>query len=539
MDLLIVTVWTTSKTGIRLDQSELKDKYPLVLAVFIVAVLFRWSGQMPPYDDAYHLKRIASFPALIEFDRDRGENGAWCPWPPLYDVVMSAFPSVEFVPVFGSALFTAAIAWLIARRAGLLAGAISGGVLAISPYLIGISHRGAIDHHWVEPMLVVAIVFAVERRRPVLLAIALTAAMFVQTALLIAAAIAFAIAFFSRASELAVSFAVPAVAIAAYRITRPPGYPSTIWFLGWPHAAMFAAAAIALFCASARRTAGAALGAAIVAPFLPTLLSGTSFFSGDPWLRSILEFQPMFRDASRVGTDIANLTGGAVLAFTLWRRERTIAIFSIAYFVLALSSRRFLVPGIALFAIAGALAATCHPERSEGPGRGGWRDFSLRPSPGSLATLGMTAVVLLPPLCYDAYAMTHQEPQDMRVASIARAVASKPPGRVLAPWWTGHAIDVIGKHPVVIDNFGSMPSDSVFANANDALLQRHPEMLRDYMKRRGITYLVLTKAATGLPATAAATGVDPKMYAGTKLARSTVWWKLTHGEAVPGFYNVP
>src|SRR6185369_11137707 len=96
-----------------------------------------------------------------------------------------------------------------------------------------------------------------------------------------------------------------------------------------------------------------------------------------------------------------------------------------------------------------------------------------------------------------------------RSASIARAVASKPPGRVLAPWWTGHAIDVIGKHSVVIDNFGSMPSDSVFANANDALLQRHPDMLRDYMKRRGITYLVLTRASTGLPATAAAIGVDP------------------------------
>jgi hypothetical protein len=436
----------------------------------------------------------------------------------LYDVAMSAPPSVELVPIFGSALFAAAIAWWMRMRAGLLAGAISGGVLAISPYLIGISHRGAIDHHWVEPMLVVAIAVAAERRRPLLLAVALTAAMFVQTALLIAAAIAFAITFFSRASQLAVSFAVPAVAIAIYRLTRPPGYPGTVWFLGWPHAAVFAAAAICLApsgsAALSRRIAAIAGGSALIAPFLPTLLSGTNFFSGDPWLRSILEFQPMFRDVSRIGTDIANLTGGAMLAFTLWRRERTMAIFSIAYFVLALSSRRFLVPGIALFAIAGALAAVRLP----------WV--------AALATL-------LPPLCYDAYAMTHRERQDMSAASIARSVASKPPGRVLAPWWTGHAIDVIGKHAVVIDNFGSMPSDSVFANANDALLQRHPDKLRDYMQSRGIRYLVFTDARSGLPATAAANGIDPKRYAGTKLARSTVWWKLTHGQAVPGFYNVP
>src|SRR5512144_264369 len=102
---------------------------------------------MPPFDDLYHLKRIAAFPPLVQFDHDRGERGAWCPWPPLYDALMSVLPGLELVPAFGFAAFAAVLAWLMAARAGLLAAAIAGGVVAISPYLIGISHRGAIDHH--------------------------------------------------------------------------------------------------------------------------------------------------------------------------------------------------------------------------------------------------------------------------------------------------------------------------------------------------------------------------------------------------------
>ena len=505
-----------------MNQTDSKHKYPLVVLVFVIALASRWHGVTPPFDDLYHLKRISNFPPVIEFDVDRGERGAWCPWPPLYDAMMGVLPRVELVPPITFALFAAVITWTF--------GGIAGGVLAISPYLIGVSHRGAIDHHWIEPMLVVAILVAVERRARAALAIALTVAMFVQTALLVAAAIAFAIAFVDRASELAISFAVPAVAIVAWRLTLPSTYPGNIWFLGWAHAAVFAAAAIAL---ATRHV----IALAPVAPFVAVLASGANFFGGDPWLRSIIEFQPMLRDPQAIGTDIANLTGGALLAFTLWKRERTVAIFAIVYLLLALSSRRFLVPGIALFAIAGALAVSCHSERSEEPGRAGGstkRDSGAARSPSSLATLGMTAIVLLPPLCYDAYALMHREPPDTHTIAIARSIASLPPGRVLAPWYLGHAIDVIGRHPVVIDNFGSMPDAVVFANANDALLQRHPEKLVEYMRQREIRYLVLTDPRSGLPAAAAALGIDPKMYAGTKLARSTVWWRLTHGQTLPG-----
>ena len=38
-------------------------------------------------DDLYHFKRMAftaaHVPRVLEFDPDRGERGAYCPWPPL------------------------------------------------------------------------------------------------------------------------------------------------------------------------------------------------------------------------------------------------------------------------------------------------------------------------------------------------------------------------------------------------------------------------------------------------------------------------
>jgi len=51
--------------------------------------IFEGSGKprITPVDELYHWKRIAysaaHFPHVLEFDRDRGVGGAFCPWPPL------------------------------------------------------------------------------------------------------------------------------------------------------------------------------------------------------------------------------------------------------------------------------------------------------------------------------------------------------------------------------------------------------------------------------------------------------------------------
>jgi hypothetical protein len=419
-------------------------KFWIAVAVFVMSLTIRFdpAASYPPYDDLYHAKRIAysaaHFPRVLSFDPDRGLSGAPCPWPPLYDLACAALTFTRFplrwLPPIAFSVFAAIVAFF--------AGPVAGIGLAVSPYLIGISKTAAIDHHWAEPALLLLIIFALARRLPILLGIALTAAMFVQTAFLIAAAIAFAICYWQRWG--AISFAIPAVAIAIYRLAQPAGYPDSAWFLGWPHAACFAAAAIA--CAF-----GLLMGTIALVPFLPVLLQGLDFFRRDPWMRSIIEFQPMFRDPSRIGTDIANLTGAALLIPFIARRHPVLASFGIPYLLLALGSRRFLVLAIPLLVIAGSIAAA---EMRR------WAIVAI-------------AATLLPPVAYDAWSIVHPEPTGVPVAQqIADRIRPLPQGRVLAPWWMGHAIDVIGEHAVVIDNFGWMPDEALFARANAALRDR-------------------------------------------------------------------
>jgi hypothetical protein len=441
-------------------------RFWVAAAVFVISITLRFdpAATYPPYDDLYHAKRIAysaaHFPHVLSFDRDRGLNGAFCPWPPLYDLACAAVTRarvpLKWLPPIGFSFFAAAV--------GFALGPVAGIGIAVSPYLINVSKTAAIDHHWVEPALLLLILFATSRRRPLLLGLALTAAMFVQTAFLIAGAIAFAICFRQRWGWI--SFAMPAVAIAIYRMAQPAGYPDSAWFLGWPHAACFAAACVAQTLLSVPAQARVPVphrlvaligGSIVVAPFLPTILHGLSFFGRDAWLRTIIEFQPMFRDISRIGTDIANLTGGAILILVIARRHPTLAAFGITYLLLALTSRRFLVPAIPLLVVAGAIAAA-----------------EMQTKTAAMIAIALT---LGPPIVYDIWCGTGtlacagqtgvSVPQQ-----VATGICPLPPGRVLAPWWMGHAIDVIGRHPVVIDNFGSMPDEALFARASAALHDR-------------------------------------------------------------------
>jgi len=509
----------------------------LFVAVFAVALALRLGGshRVGPYDDAYHLKRIESFPHLIQFDADRD---AWCPWPPLYDFVCGAIGTkhVVWLPPIGFAIFAAALAWRF--------GSVAGFGVALAPYLIGASSVGDIDHHWVEPMLVAFILVALLRRSAGMLAVAITCALFVQTALIVACGLAFIALWLTRCpvagarcpGNLATghrapatghplifdpqrrytfAFLVPALAVAIWRLAVP--YPENAWFLGWSHVALLVAAAVAL--ALRGRWYALPIAVALMLPFLPELIEGTRFFHGDPWLASIVEFQPMFRDASRVGTDVANLGGGVLaLCLILWIGARArggeddsapqgtkiVLLFAIVYTLLAISSRRFLVPGIVTFAIAGSIAvAASRASLGRRPPAGSPRHAAftsrglraagrrLRGCECELVQAIAIALTLLPPLAYDAYALAHPDPSsDSTPFVIAAEIRPLPPGRVLAPWYLGHAIDVFGRHAVVIDNFGSMPDETRFELANDALAQRHPEQLLAYCRRNHVEYVV-------------------------------------------------
>jgi len=108
-------------------------------------------------------------------------------------------------------------------------------------------------------------------------------------------------------------------------------------------------------------------------------------------------------------------------------------------------------------------------------------------------------------------------------------------GRVLTPWSMGHAIDVIGERPVIIDPFGTMSDEIAFDRAHDAYLLRDENALARYCDGAGIRYIVLDNPVYGLQGAAAAVGIDPRNFALTKLAASTWWWRAYYGRVARRF----
>jgi asparagine N-glycosylation enzyme membrane subunit Stt3 len=513
--------------------------------------------RIAPIDELYHWKRMsysaAHFPHVLEFDRDRGIGGAFCPWPPLYDVAAGGaarllgaedadevLNRIIWFPPLLFALFTGLTVFALARRSPLVA-VLTGTALATSPFLVTPSWIGSIDHHFLEPAFTFAILGAsclgirARKRREhiragILLGVAITAAMFVQTALLISAALAFAVLFlWSDCVAATYGFAIAAIAVAVYRLTRAPGFPDNQWFLGWTHAAVFFAAATA--CAwsaggppagpppARRRLVAFLIGVATIFVF-PTishsLLTGAHFFGGDRWLKTIQEFQPLWRaHLADLASVITGLSAGAILVwFLIVRAVRTrdhtrvaVALFALAYLALTITSRRFWIIAIPLLALAGASYVQLIARKR-------------------LAILAALAIVLPPPLQLAGWLITPMLPVPPNQQQWLRAtsfIETLPPGRVLGPWSMGHAIDVEGKHPVIIDNFGTMPDAKTFDVAQQALLEHDEATLAGYCDAAGVRYLALEPPQTAI--------ASANVILGTQRApESTWWWRVWHGQ---------
>jgi asparagine N-glycosylation enzyme membrane subunit Stt3 len=567
---------------------------PLAAAVFVLALACRFlnapyafEGGKPriaPVDELYHWKRMtysaAHFPRVLEFDRDRGVSGEFCPWPPLYDVIGGgaarllgansstdksvcatlaaanrdgrAGPRVErgtdtlvcaasdevlariiwFPPIL-FALFTGIAVFILARRSGTIVATITGIALATSPFLVTTSWIGSIDHHFLEPVLTFAIVGATclgiramtrreKIRAGILLGIAVTAAMFVQTALLIAAALAFAVLFFATDGVAATcGFSIAAIAVAIYRLSRAPGFPDNQWFLGWTHATLFAAAAVACAIIAARgRWRVLALVVGCMIPLaIPTvrtsLFTGSHFLGGDRWLRTIQEFQPLWRARGEdLLSDVAGLSGGAIVVWFLAIRaiktrdsvRFTVALFAIVYFALTITSRRFWIVAIPLLALAGATYVPLIARKR-------------------FAILAALVIALPPPLQLAGWLTTPQsippnQQQWIRATSFIRTL---PPGRVVGPWSMGHAIDVEGNHPVILDNFGTMPDAAAFGRAQEVLLATDEATLARYCDAAKVRYLILEQPRFGIASANAILGAR-------RAAESTWWWRVWRGE---------
>ncbi|MBV8544472.1 MAG: hypothetical protein JO088_06975 [Acidobacteria bacterium] len=554
------------------------DARLLALAFFVVALTCRFlnapyafeggTPRIAPVDELYHWKRMAysatHFPRVLEFDRDRGVAGAFCPWPPLYDVASGGIARllggttsdevlarIVWLPPVLFALFTGLAVFILASRSGTLVATVTGIALATSPFLVTTSWIGSIDHHFLEPILTFAILGATclgiraETRREkvragILLGLAITAAMFVQTALLIAAALAFGVLFFATDGLAATGgFSIAAISVSIYRLTRPPGFPDNQWFLGWTHATLFAAATLACAIIGIQRSAGgppagppparrrvvALLLGGLIAIAIPSvrasLFTGSHFLGGDRWLRTIQEFQPLWRArGDDLLSDLVGLSGGAILVWFLAIRaiktrdsiRLTIAIFAIAYFALTITSRRFWIVAIPLLALAGAMYVPLIARKR-------------------LAILAALLVALPPPLQFAGWLMTPQsippnQQQWIRATSFIRTL---PPGRVLGPWSMGHAIDVEGKHPVILDNFGTMPDTATFERAQQALLTTDERILANYCDTANVRYLILEQPRFGI--------ASANAILGTSQAAETTWWSRVWHREHPKFFR--
>jgi asparagine N-glycosylation enzyme membrane subunit Stt3 len=415
-----------------------------------------------PADELYHWKRIEfsaqHFPQVLERDPDRGVDGAFCPWPPLYDLSAGLIARifgmrvVPFIPPLAGALAAALATMWIFRRSGALAAWSAGIALASSPFIVTQSWVGSIDHHFLEWPLVLLIIVTMDSRGRLSSTSAMCAALFVQTALIIACGLAF---IFAKRKD---AFFVAAIVVAIYRATRTPGYPNSAWFLGWPHVILLVAAGVAL--AVRPRALGLAIGIAIAVPLCGTpVMQGLHFFGGDRWLQSIVEFQPMWKSppASLI-SQIVGLGAGALL---VWRKRTPLSWFAIAFLILTIINRRFWSISIPLLAIAGAIAAASIAQKH-------------------LRIAAVAAIALIPALQLAAW-MRYPQPPVARYQQAwidaANFLRSQPQGRVLAPWAMGHSFDVIGKHPVIVDGFGTMPDEALFWRASAAMQSKTPEEL--------------------------------------------------------------
>src|SRR5258705_6918730 len=131
--------------------------FVLALACRFLNAPYAFEGGKPrivPVDELYHWKRMAysaaHFPRVLDLDRDRGVTGAFCPWPPLYDVVAggaarllgaststdksvcatSVLTRIIWFPPILFALFTGIAVWILARRSGTSVATITGIALA-------------------------------------------------------------------------------------------------------------------------------------------------------------------------------------------------------------------------------------------------------------------------------------------------------------------------------------------------------------------------------------------------------------------------
>jgi asparagine N-glycosylation enzyme membrane subunit Stt3 len=298
----------------------------------------------------------------------------------------------------------------------------------------------------------------------------------------------------------------------------------------------------------ARAAAVAALFGLLVVAAVPnafdSILAGSHFLGGDPWLKSIKEFQPLFFAPDSLWlADLFELGGGTLLTLLMvgsrrWRSGlRGLYLpFALGYALAAVTSRRFLAVAAPLCAISGAVAVS-----DVRKGRGRWlaRAFAAVLIVPSLLQSG--AQVLRP-----RSPITHEMTPMLRTAEFLRRQSSAQ-GKVLGAWDWGHLFDVVGGRAVLLDNFGASIGRTDFENAIGITLAAREKSVAAYCAAQGVRFVVLRNPRPYYPAQAEASGLPRQAFLTrpsaassrpmpTALMRSTFWWRayFEGGKERPG-----
>jgi hypothetical protein len=211
----------------------------------------------------------------------------------------------------------------------------------------------------------------------------------------------------------------------------------------------------------------------------------------------------------------------ALLAITVRRRDALriiVAAFAVVALLLALFNVRWWTIAIPLLALAAVVFAAMLPLP--------WRRIAL---------LAVVVPVAIQFAMWkgEGPVIDEREMPWVRAAAFLREQPGA--GRVLAPWSMGHAIDVLGARPVIVDPFGTMSDEVVFDRAHDAFLTHGEDALARYCDGAHVRWIVLDNPAFGLPGDAAVLGLDPQDFEMTKLATTTWWWRAYYSRRAARF----
>ena len=553
-------------------------------------------------DAAFHARRAERAiraGALLPPTFDRFENfpeGGRAVWPPLHDATLAlaarlagstpaeprrGMSAAAALPVLQLVLAVGAASALAAHAGGPAGAGAAALLFAATPTTLVRGGFGEIDHNMTEVLGALALLLIASRAARAegsrawigagAWAVALLLALGFHTGLLLSAAVAgaaaLAAAFVERRSGAAIAggFALAAGALpffAGLRVAPDPGDP---WRLGPVYALALAIGAIG--CAgvtlplNALRSLGGdfglstcALAAALVVLLsLPRaawggLLRGLGFLGArDPWLASIQEFQPAWRNPAAL-EGLLPVLFGAAAALVLAARARPARPHTAGLLLVGAPLAVFLVLGVLqqrFLALAGAFGATAF-----GAAFGLLASRRARLAAGIAAAAGL---IWAGPMVARSLRSAWRAEADRSLTApevVALVLREKtadpgdpPAWGVLAPWDFGHAILRDSGRAVALDNFGSWHPG--FEEKMRLYVETSPHAAADALTRLRLRYVVAPFPPPVLHGVANALGKSPSswifdaadqrpgLYRGTPEGERTLLFRLHKGEAAP------